>query len=176
MCHACGLVTTIADISKNFKSNICKRNNRLALRILFLRIRSAANTLSPTFDSSILESSFENVWGKPFDNISSKLQTRQSIVIYTNTGSLTTITSFLSFFFFFFYLSYPREVFSFSFSFFPRHRNTNAQQTQQQMRDLRSTQLPTEGAGAWLYGLEAFFPLPFPCPPQPLPTGPGGVL
>jgi hypothetical protein len=37
--------------------------NGLALRLLFLRMRSAANTLSPTFDSSILESSFEKKLG-----------------------------------------------------------------------------------------------------------------
>lgn len=34
--------------------------------------------------------------------------------------------------------------------FFFGETNTHAQQTQQQMRDLRSTQLPTEGAAFWL--------------------------
>ena len=37
-----------------------RQNRILALRILFLRMRSAAKTLSPTFDSSILASSFDS--------------------------------------------------------------------------------------------------------------------
>lgn len=123
--------TSIADSLNIWKENY-EPKTKLALRLLFLRMRSAANTLSPTFDSSILESSFEKCCGA--NDCYNKIRPRmwreeeaRRAKFLINRGGVMTVVSFLSLCL----LSTGTFcLFSFSFLLFSRDtENTNAQQT-----------------------------------------------
>ncbi len=156
--------TSIADSLKHLKGKY-EPKTRLALRLLFLRMRSAANTLSPTFDSSILESSFEKCCGA--NDCYNKIRPRiwrwrrgeaRKILINTNRGGVMTVVSFLSLcllstgtFFFFFFFFFPETQKTLTHN---KHTTTDARLA------LHSTS--RRGRLRWAF--------------PHLPTEPGGVL